>query len=45
MIGMLRRLSVSVVDALHVRHPEIDMAEVDNVFSEVLAAERDKSDV
>jgi hypothetical protein len=40
MLGILHRLSVAVVDELHVRYPAITMSEVDGVFTEVLAKER-----
>lgn len=40
MLGMLRRLSVAAVDQLHVRYPQIGIAEIDGIFTEVLAKER-----
>ena len=40
MLGMLHRLSVAVVDELHIQHPQIDASVVDGIFTEVLAKER-----
>ena len=40
LLGMLQRLSVSVVDRIHDRYPLIEMEEIDGIFTEVISQER-----
>lgn len=43
MLGVLSRLSVAAVDALHTKYPQISISEVDGIFTEVLAKERSEA--